>query len=75
MKLFGLAYIHEWPALCFGTKAWCFKLIWAKKYHCFKWYNFKTTTKNVWWQRINSYPFKFFGIMILPNKDIYDINE
>lgn len=30
MRLFGFAYIHKWPALCFGSNAWCFKLIWAK---------------------------------------------
>lgn len=74
MKLFGLAYIYDWHALCFGTKAWCFKLIWANKYHWFRWYSFMTTSKNVWWNRVNSYPFRFFGLMILPNEEIYDLN-
>lgn len=74
MKLYGLAIIHGWPALCFANKAWCFKLIWAKKYHWFRWYSFMTTSKNVWWQRVNSYPFRFFGIMVLPNDEIYDLD-
>ena len=58
-----------------NTKNRCnIKLIWAKKYHWFRWYFFTTTTKNVWWQRINSYPFRFFGVMVLPNEEIYDLD-
>lgn len=73
MKLYGTAYIFNWPALCFGTKAWCFKLMWAKKYKRFKWFSYWTTTKSVWWERVNSYPFRFVGVMILPNNEIYDL--
>lgn len=73
MKLYGLAYIFDWHALYFGTKAWCFKLLWAKNYKRFKWYNYWTTTKDVWWQRVNSYPFRFVGVMILPNSEIYNL--
>ena len=75
MKLYGIAYIHDWPALCFGNKAWCFKLTWARKLHRFKWYSYTTTSKDVWWQRINSHPFRFIGLMILPNNELYDLDE
>lgn len=76
MKLFGLAlYMDNWPAFCFGKKAWIFKIIWSPVYHKFKCYHFTSTSKDVWWQRVNSYPFKFFGIMILPNEDVYDLED
>lgn len=73
MKMYGIAYSMQFPCICFGKKAWYFKLLWSTKYHCFKWYSWFSTTKDVWWQRVNSYPFKFFGVMILPHEDIYDL--
>ena len=76
MKLFGLAlYMDNWPAFCFGKKAWICKVIWLPVYRRFKCYHFTSTAENVWWQRVNSYPFKFFGIMILPNEDVYDLED
>lgn len=74
MKLYGLAYIFNWPALCFGNKAWCFKLTWARILHRFKFYHYTTTSKNVWLQRVNSYPFRFIGIMTLPNSELNDLD-
>jgi hypothetical protein len=74
MKMFGIAYIHGWPCICFGKKVRFFKLIWAKKYHWFRWYTYTSTSKNAWWQRVNSYPFRFWGWFILPNEDVYDLD-
>ena len=74
MRLYGFAYVMRFPCLCFGKTAWYFKLIWASAYKRFKWYSWWGDTKTVWWERVNSYPFKFFGFMILPNGDIYDLD-
>lgn len=76
MKMYGFAYAMGFPCLCFGGKAWYFKLIWwspAKKRPV--WFSWWSETKSVWWQRVNSYPFKFCGIMILPHEEIYDLEE
>lgn len=76
MKLFGLAlYMRNWPAFCFGKKAWVCKIIWSPVYRRFKCYHFTSTSDDVWWQRVNSYPFRFFGIMIHPRECIYDLDE
>ena len=74
MKLYGFAYAMDFPCLCFGKKAWYFKLIWSPVYKRFKWYSWWGDTKTVWWERVNSYPFKFFGFMVLPHEDIYDLD-
>ena len=74
MKLYGFAYSMSFPCLCFGKRAWYFKLIWSPVYKRFKWYSWWSDTKTVWWERINSYPFKFIGFMILPQEDIYDLD-
>lgn len=76
MKMYGFAYAMGFPCLCFGKKSWYFKLIWwspTKKRPV--WYSWWSETKSVWWQRVNSYPFKFYGIMILPNEEIYDLED
>ena len=73
MKMYGFAYTTEWPSICFGSKAWRFKVTWSPVYKCFKFYHHWINIKDLWWQRVNSYPFKFFGIFILPNEDIYDL--
>lgn len=73
MKMYGFAYAGGFPCLCFGRKAWHFKLIWSSVKKRFCWYSWWTDTASVWWQRVNSYPFRFFGVFILPNEDIYDI--
>jgi hypothetical protein len=76
MKMYGFAYAMGFPCLCFGKKAWYFKLIWwspIKKRPV--WYSWWSETKSVWWQRVNSYPFRFFGVMILPNEEIYDLED
>lgn len=70
--MYGIAYSMQFPCICFGKTAWYFKL--STKYHRFKWYSWFGSTKGVWWQRVNSYPFKFFGVMILPHEDIYDLD-
>ena len=76
MKLFGLAlYMDNWPAFCFGKKAWVCKIIWSSVYHRFKCYHFTSTSENVLWQRVNSYSFKFFGIMIIPKENIHDLDD
>lgn len=76
MKLFGLAlYMGNWPAFCFGKKAWVCKIIWSPVKHKFCWFHFSLTSEEVWRQRTNSDPYKFFGIMILPKENIYDLND
>lgn len=75
MKLYGFAYSINYPCICFGKKAWYFKLYYGKAIKRFKWVSWISTTKDVWWQRVNSYPFRFIGIMILPNEDVYDLND
>ena len=76
MKLFGLAlYMDNWPAFCFGKKAWVCKIIWSPVYRRFKCYHFTSSAENIWWQRVNSYPFRLFGVMILPNESVYDLNN
>lgn len=73
MKMYGFAYAMGFPCLCFGRKAWHFKLIWSSVKRRFFWFSWWTDTASVWWQRINSYPFRFFGVFILPNEEIYDL--
>ena len=76
MKLFGLAlFMNNWPAFCFGKKAWVCKIIWSPVYHKFCCYHYTTTAEKIWWQRVNSYPFRFFGIMILPHENIHDLDD
>lgn len=76
MRLYGLAlYMNNWPAFCFGKKAWVCKIIWSPVYRRFKCYHFTSTSEKIWWQRINSNPYKFFGIMILPRENIYDLED
>lgn len=76
MKLFGLAiYMNNWPAFCFGKKAWVCKIIWSPMYRKFCCYHFASTSENVWWQRVNSYRFRFYGVMILPHENIYDLDD
>ncbi len=76
MKLFGLAlYMDNWPAFCFGKKAWVCKVIWSSVYHKFCWYHFSLTSEEVWYQRTNSDPYRFFGVMILPKKKIHDLED
>lgn len=75
MKLFGLAlYMGNWPAFCFGRKAWVCKITWSPVYRKFYWYHFSLTSEEVWRQRVNSDPYKFFGIMIIPKENIYDLD-
>jgi len=73
MKLYGIAYSMGFPCLCLGKKAWYFKLYWSPVKKRLIWQSWKSNTKDVWWQRINSHPFRFFGFMVLPNEDVYDI--
>jgi len=74
MKLYGLAlYMDNWPAFCFGKKAWVCKVIWSPVYRRFRCYHFTSTSENIWYQRTNSNPYRFFGVMILPNKNVYDL--
>ena len=75
MKMYGFAYAMGFPCICFGKKAWYFKLIWSSVKKRFCWYSWWTDTTSVWWQRVNSYPFRFYGIMILPNEEIYDLED
>ena len=75
MKMYGFAYASKFPCLCFGKRAWHFKLIWSSVKKRFCWYSWWSETKSVWWQRVNSYPFRFYGIMILPNEEIYDLED
>ena len=74
MKMYGFAYAMNFPCLCFGKKSWYFKLTWSPIYKRFKWYSWWDDTKTVWWERVNSYPFKFFGFIVLPHEDIYDLD-
>ena len=76
MKLFGLAlYMDNWPAFCFGKKAWVCKIIWSPVKRKFCWFHYTTTTENVWYQRTNSDPFRLYGVMILPHENIYDLDD
>lgn len=74
MRMYGFAWSMGWPCICFGKKAWFFKIYYGKAIKRFKFQHWITETKTVWFQRVNSYPFRFFGIMILPNEDIYDLS-
>ena len=74
MKMYGIAYVAGFPAICLGTKAWYFKLIWSPAHKSIKFLNYWSDIKRLWWQRVNSYPFKFYGVFILPNEDIYDLD-
>jgi hypothetical protein len=74
MKMYGIAYVAGFPAICLGTKAWYFKLIWSPAHKSIKFLNHWSDIKRLWWQRVNSYPFKFYGVFILPNEDIYDLD-
>lgn len=67
--------MNNWPAFCYGKKAWVCKIIWSPVKHKFYWHHFLLTSEEVWWQRTNSNPFKFFGIMILPKENIYDLED
>lgn len=74
MKMYGIAYVAGFSAICIGTKAWCFKLVWSSVYKGFKFYSHWNGIKRLWWQRVNSYPFKFYGVFILPKEDLYDLD-
>ena len=73
MKMYGFAWVMGWTCICYGKKSWFFKLYYGKAIKRFKWASWTTDTKNVWWQRVNSYPFRFFGLFILPNDELYDL--
>lgn len=73
MRMYGFAWSMGWPCICFGKKSWFFKIYYGKAIKRFRFQHWVTDTKTVWIQRVNSYPFRFFGIMILPNEDIYDL--
>lgn len=75
MKMYGFAYSGGFSCLCFGKKGWYFKLLWSQVKKRLCWYSWWSDIKAVWWQRVNSYPFRFFGLFILPNEDIYDLND
>lgn len=75
MKMYDLAYSAYIYRLCFGKKAWSFILTWSSKEKRLLFYHWWCETKNVWWERINSYPFKFWGIFILPNNELFDLDE
>jgi len=74
MRMYGIAWSMGWPCICFGKKSWFFKIYYGKAIKRFRFQHWISDTKTVWWQRVNSYPFRFFGIMILPNEDIYDLD-
>lgn len=74
MKMYGFAWAMGWPCICFGKKSWFFKIYYGKAIKRFRFQHWVDDTKTVWFQRVNSYPFKFLGIMILPNEDIYDLD-
>ena len=74
MKLYGFAYAVKFPCICFGKRVWHFKLVWVSRMKRFRWYSWWDDAESVWYQRVNSYPFKFFGVMILPNENVYDLN-
>lgn len=73
--MYGFAYTASFPCICFGKKAYYFKLMWSKVKKRFLWYSWCSTTDAVWWQRVNSYPFRFFGFFVLPNENVYDLDE
>lgn len=74
MRMYGFAWSMGWPCICFGKKAWFFKMYYGKAIKRFRFQHWLDDTKTVWFQRVNSYPFRFFGIMILPNEEIYDLS-
>jgi len=74
MRMYGFAWSMGWLCICFGKKAWFFKLYYGKAIKRFRFQHWLDDTKTVWYQRVNSYPFRLFGIMILPNEDIYDLD-
>lgn len=75
MKMYGFAYAMGFPCFCFGKKVWYFKLIWSPVKKKLMWYSWWSSSKSVWWQRVNSYPFRFFGLFILPNDELYDLEN
>ena len=74
LKMYGIAYVAGFYAICMGSKAWCFKLIWSQVYKSLKFFNHWSDIKRLWWQRVNSSPFKFYGVFILPKEDLYDLD-
>lgn len=74
MRMYGFSWSMGWPCICFGKKSWFFKLYYGKAIKRFRFQHWFDDTKTVWFQRVNSHPFRFFGIMILPNEDIYDLD-
>ena len=75
MKMYGVAYAMKYLCFCFGKKAWFFTLFWSPVKKKLVWYSWLSDTKDVWWQRVNSYPFRFFGLFILPHEDVYDLDD
>lgn len=73
--MYGFAYAMGFPCLCFGKKAWHFKLIWSPVKKKLVWFSWWSDAESVWWQRVNSYPFRFFGWFVLPREDIYDLDD
>jgi len=67
MKLYGLSKIMSFYCLCYGSKAILFNLIWSKKYHRFKWYSGKITSKDVIINTVNTKHWKFIGFMSSKN--------
>lgn len=74
MRMYGFAYAMGFPCLCFGKKAWYFKVTWSRVRNGLVWYSWLDDTKSVWWQRVNSHPFRFFGLFVLPNEEVYDLD-
>ena len=74
MRMYGFAWSMGWPCICLGKKSWFFKVYYGKAIKRFRFQHWIDDTKTVWYQRVNSYPFRFFGIMILPNEYIYDLS-
>lgn len=72
MKMYGFTKNLGFPCICYGSMAWCFKLIWLKEKKRFKWISWYSEVHNVWYHRDDTFPYRFFGYMILDKNAIYD---
>ena len=50
MKMYGFAYAMGFPCLCFGKKAWYFKLMWSPVKKKLVWFSWWSDAESVWWQ-------------------------
>lgn len=68
-KLYGFTAILEFPCLCYGSKGIFAKVIWSRKHKWFRFYKGHTDADSVIHNITNASRWKFFGLVVITNKE------